>query len=157
MRVTPPFVIALLLCGIIASATLASLAVQYARTPLPAGRVDPMRLNNSEFRQLGLVATDNQQYILRMIAKEWFFDVGQLRGAPATISVPVGSRVTIVVTSMDVIHALQVATYPVLLIRPGFIAQQTLEFDTTGTFPFICTYYCGPQHDAMQGSIIVTP
>ncbi|MCE2849618.1 MAG: hypothetical protein ACK5C8_07935 [Roseiflexaceae bacterium] len=157
MRITPHIVIALLLCGIIMSATIASLAVQYARTPLPAGRVDPMRLNNSEFRQLGLIATGNQQYILRMIAKEWFFDVGQRRGGPATISIPVGSRITIVVTSMDVIHSLQVATHPVLLIRPGFIAQQTIAFDTTGTFPFICTYYCGPQHDAMRGSIIVTP
>jgi heme/copper-type cytochrome/quinol oxidase subunit 2 len=157
MRITPPIVIALLLCGIVVSVIIASLAVQYARTPLPAGRVDPMRLNNSEFRQLGLIATGNQQYILRMIAKEWFFDVGQRRSAPATISVPVGSRVTIVVTSMDVIHSLQVATHPVLLIRPGFIAQQTIVFDTAGTFPFICTYYCGPQHDAMRGSIIVTP
>ena len=157
MRVTPRIVIALLLCGIVASATIASLAVQYARTPLPAGRVDPMRLNNSEFRQLGLIATGDKQYILRMIAKEWFFDIGQLRGAPATISVPVGSRVTIVVTSMDVIHSLHVATHPVLLIRPGFIAQQTLDFDTSGTFPFVCTYYCGPQHDAMRGRIIVTP
>lgn len=157
MRFSPRTVLALLLCGIVASVSIAVLVVQYARTPLPAGRVDPMRLNLSEFRQLGLIPTGNNQYILRIVAKEWFFDIGQARNAPISLSVPVGSQVTVVATSMDVIHSFQVATHPVLLVRPGYIAQQTLVFDTVGSYPFVCTYYCGPQHDAMRGVIVVTP
>lgn len=156
MRLSPRTIIILLICGIIASATIATIAVRYARTPLPAGRVDPMRLNLSEFRQLGLFRTGDRQYILRLIAKEWFFDIGQPLNSPATVTIPAGSRVTIVATSMDVIHALQIRDNPLLMIQPGSIAQQTINFPVAGTYPFVCAYYCGPNHDAMRATIIVT-
>ncbi len=157
MRLSPRTIIILLICGIITSGIIATVAVYYARTPLPAGRVDPMRLNLSEFRQLGLFRTSENQYILRLVAKEWFFDIGQTRNAPASVTIPVGSRVTIVATSMDVIHGLQIHTNPVLVIQPGIISQQTITFTNTGTYPFVCTYYCGPNHDAMRATIIVAP
>ena len=157
MRLSPRTIIILLICGIIASGSVAAIVVHYARTPLPAGRVDPMRLNLSEFRQLGLFQTRDNQYILRLVAKEWFFDLGQPLNAPATVTIPAGSRVTIVATSMDVIHALQIRDNPVLMIPPGTIVQQTIDFPTAGTYPFVCTNYCGPNHDAMRATIVVTP
>lgn len=157
MRPTPRTIIMLLLCGVLGSVSLAVLAVQYARTPLPAGRVDPMRLNLSEFRQLGLVRTGDRTYTLRIVAKEWFFDIGQTRNMPAQVVVPVGSRITIVATSMDVIHSLKIADNPLLMISPGYIAQQTIYVSQPGIFPFACGNYCGPNHSAMQAQLIVTP
>ena len=153
-----PFIIILcLIGGITISVLLTVIAVQFARTPAPAGTVDPMRLNQSEFHQLGLIPTTPQHYILRLVAKEWFFDVGQLRDAPAIITIPQHSTVILISTSMDVIHSLQIPGNPMVTIVPGKITTQTIVFDTPQTYTLQCGAYCGPKHEQMQLTIIVTP
>lgn len=154
---SPTIIIICILCGIAISALLAVIAVQLARTPAPAGTVDPMRLNQSEFRQLGLIPTTPQHYILRLVAKEWFFDIGQTRDAPAIITIPQHSTVNLIATSMDVIHSLQIPGNPLLTIVPGKIATQTIVFDTPRTYTIQCAAYCGPKHTQMQLIILVTP
>lgn len=157
MHRAPRTIIILLLCGILLSGLLALIAVQLVRTPPPNGQIDPQRLNLSEFRQLGLIPTSPNRYILRMVAKEWFYDIGQARDIPAVIRIPAGSQVALVATSMDVMHSLQFTNNPVLLIQPGVIARQTLVFDRAGTYVSQCVTYCGPKHDTMQITITVTP
>ena len=154
---SPTIIIICILCGMTISVLLATFAVQLARTPPPAGTVDPMRLNQSEFRQLGLIPTTPQHYVLRLVAKEWFFDIGQTRDAPAIITFPQYSTVTLVTTSMDVIHSLQIPGNPLLTIVPGKITTQTIVFDTPRTYTIQCVAYCGPKHHQMQLTIIVTP
>jgi heme/copper-type cytochrome/quinol oxidase subunit 2 len=154
---SPLIIILCLFCGITISLLLAFVAVQIARTPPPAGTVDPMRLNQSEFRQLGLIATIPQHYILRLVAKEWFFDVGQTRDAPAIITIPQHSTVTLITTSMDVIHSIQIPGNPIITIVPGKIQQQIIVFDTPQTYTIQCGAYCGPKHDQMILTLIITP
>jgi heme/copper-type cytochrome/quinol oxidase subunit 2 len=153
-----PFIIILCLFGgITISVLLAVIAVQLARTPPPAGTVDPLRLNQSEFRQLGLIPTTPQHYILRLVAKEWFFDVGQTRDAPAIVTISQHSTVTFITTSMDVVHALQIQGNPMVTIVPGKITTQTIVFDTPRTYIIQCAAYCAAKHEQMQLTIIVPP
>lgn len=146
-----------LLCGISISLLVAFFAVNLARNPPPVGTVDPMRLNQSEFRQLGLIPTTPQHYILRIVAKEWFFDFGQSRDAPAIITIPQHSTVTLTTTSMDVIHSLQITGQPIVTIVPGQIQQQIIVFDTAQTYTIRCGAYCGPKHNQMQLLLVITP
>lgn len=154
---SPIIIMICILCGITISVLLATFAVQLARTPPPAGTVDPMRLNQSEFRQLGLIPTTPQHYILRLVAKEWFFDVGQTRDTPAIITIPQYSTVTLITTSMDVIHSIQIPGQPIINIVPGKIQQQIIVFDTPQTYTIQCGAYCGPKHAQMQLTLVITP
>jgi len=154
---SPVIIILCLIGGITISVLLAVITVQLARTPAPAGTVDPMRLNQSEFRQLGLIPTTPQHYILRLVAKEWFFDVGQIRDAPAIITIPQYSTVTLITTSMDVVHSIQIPGNPVITIIPGKIQQQIIVFDTPQTYTIRCGAYCGPKHDQMQLTLVIAP
>lgn len=154
---SPIIIVLVLIGGVAISALLAIVAVQLVRTPPVAGTVDPMRLNQSEFRQLGLIPTTPHHFILRLVAKEWFFDIGQRRDEPAIITIPQHSTVTLITTSMDVIHALQIPNNPVITIVPGKIQTQTIVFDNPDRYTIQCTAYCGPKHQQMQLTIIVTP
>lgn len=154
---SPLIIILCIFCGITISLLLAGIAVQLVRTPPPDGTVDPMRLNQSEFRQLGLIPTTPQHYILRIVAKEWFFDVGQTRDAPAIITIPQHSTVTLRTTSMDVIHSIQIPGNPAITIVPGKIQQQIIVFDTPRTYTMQCGVYCGPKHNQMILTLIITP
>lgn len=159
MRKKPSLLVLLLylLCGMAISVLLAVGAVSVARTPPPLGTVDPMRLNQSEFRQLGLIPTTPRHFILRLVAKEWFFDVGQPRDAPANITIPQYSTVTVITTSMDVVHSLQIPGNPMLMIVPGKIQQQTIVFATPRVYSIQCGVYCGPKHTQMLLTIVVAP
>jgi len=154
---SPLIIILCIFCGITISLLLAGIAVQLVRTPPPDGTVDPMRLNQSEFRQLGLIPTTPQHYILRIVAKEWFFDVGQTRDASAIITIPQHSTVTLRTTSMDVIHSIQIPGNPAITIVPGKIQQQIIVFDTPRTYTMQCGVYCGPKHNQMILTLIITP
>ena len=154
---SPWIIILCLLCGITISLLLAFVAVQIARTPSPNGTVDPMRLNQSEFRQLGLIPTSPHHYILRIVAKEWFFEFGQTRDAPAIITIPQHSTVTLITTSMDVLHSLKITGQPSITIIPGKIQQQIIVFDTPQIYTIQCGAYCGPKHNQMQLTLVITP
>ena len=141
------------------SLTLAAafLAVQLVRLPIAAGTIDPLRLNMTEFRDRGLFKTGASSYTLRLIAKEWVFDAGQRRDQPFAFTIPVGSTVTIVATSMDVMHSLKIGKEPTIPIIAGTISTRTITFTTPGTYPLACTSYCGPNHLQMTGTITITP
>ncbi|HJR00382.1 MAG TPA: cytochrome C oxidase subunit II, partial [Methylomirabilota bacterium] len=68
--------------------------------PSIAGRVDPAKVTETApFDQPGVVQTGPVSYEVRMIGQIWAF-------TPNEIRVPVGSTVTFVATSKDVIHGL---------------------------------------------------
>jgi len=120
--------------------------------PSIAGRIDPTRVTETApFDQLGVVKTGPVSYEVRMIGQIWAF-------TPNEIRVPVGSTVTFVATSKDVIHGLFIpgANVNVMLI-PGQISRVTARFDREGEFFMACHEYCGIAHHTMGGKVIVEP
>jgi cytochrome c oxidase subunit 2 len=120
--------------------------------PSVAGRIDPTRVTETApFDQPGVVQTGPVSYEVRMIGQIWAF-------TPNEIRVPVGSIVTFVATSKDVIHGLFIpgANVNVMLI-PGQISRVTARFDRVGEFFMACHEYCGIAHHTMGGKVIVEP
>ena len=120
--------------------------------PSIAGRIDPTRVTETApFDRPGVVKTGPVSYEVRMIGQIWAF-------TPNEIRVPVGSTVTFVATSKDVIHGLFIpgANVNVMLI-PGQISRVTARFDREGEFFMACHEYCGIAHHTMGGKVIVEP
>jgi cytochrome c oxidase subunit 2 len=120
--------------------------------PSIAGRVDPARvLETPPFDKPGVVKTGPLEYEVRMVGQVWSF-------TPNEIRVPVGSTVTFVATSRDVIHGLFIpgANVNVMLI-PGQISRVTARFDRVGEYFIACHEYCGIAHHTMGGKVIVEP
>ncbi len=120
--------------------------------PSVAGRIDPAKVTETPpFDQPGVVQTGPLRYEVRMVGQIWSF-------TPNEIRVPVGSTVTFVATSPDVIHGLFIpaANVNVMLI-PGQIARVSARFDREGEFFMACHEYCGIAHHTMGGKLIVEP
>jgi cytochrome c oxidase subunit II len=120
--------------------------------PSVAGRIDPTRVTETApFDHPGVVKTGPVSYEVRMIGQIWAF-------TPNEIRVPVGSTVTFVATSKDVIHGLFIpgANVNVMLI-PGQISRVSARFDREGEFFMACHEYCGIAHHTMGGKVIVEP
>jgi heme/copper-type cytochrome/quinol oxidase subunit 2 len=151
----------LIIAGLCAGVCVTLLAVyfivQLVRTPPSDGSVDAWRLNLSEFHTLGVIQRDDGHFTVRIVAKKWMFDIGQPRDQATIITIPAGSELEIVATSMDITHSLAIPGHPVLFIPPDRTSRLTISFSQAGTYPFVCSVYCGPNHDAMQGIIVVTP
>ncbi len=120
--------------------------------PSVAGRIDPAKVAETPpFDRPGVVQTGPLRYEVRLVGQIWSF-------TPNEVRVPVGSTVTFVATSRDVIHGLFIpaANVNVMLI-PGQISRVSARFDREGEFFMACHEYCGIAHHTMGGKIIVEP
>jgi cytochrome c oxidase subunit 2 len=120
--------------------------------PSVAGRIDPAKVAETPpFDHPGVAQTGPLRYEVRMVGQIWSF-------TPNEIRVPVGSTVTFVATSRDVIHGLFIpaANVNVMLI-PGQISRVSARFDREGEFFMACHEYCGIAHHTMGGKVIVEP
>jgi cytochrome c oxidase subunit 2 len=120
--------------------------------PSIAGHVDPTKVREtSPFDKPGLVQTGPLRYEARMVGQVWFF-------TPNEIRVPVGSTVTFVATTQDVIHGLFIPGVNVnVMLIPGQISRVTAHFDRVGEYFIACHEYCGIAHHTMGGKVIVEP
>ena len=120
--------------------------------PSVAGRIDPTRVTETvPFDQPGVVQTGPVSYEVHMIGQIWAF-------TPNEIRVPVGSTVTFVATSKDVIHGIFIPSANVnVMLIPGQISRVTARFDREGEFFMACHEYCGIAHHTMGGKVIVGP
>jgi cytochrome c oxidase subunit 2 len=120
--------------------------------PSVAGRIDPTRVTETApFDRPGVVQTGPVSYEVRMIGQIWSF-------TPNEIRVPVGSTVTFVATSKDVIHGIFIPSANVnVMLIPGQISRVTARFDREGEFFMACHEYCGIAHHTMGGKVIVEP
>lgn len=114
--------------------------------------VDPRTVLDSEpWSEPGLREIAPGIYEAYIVAQMWAY-------TPSRIELPVGSELTIFVTSPDVQHGLKVRDTNInLQVVPGQVSTLSHTFDEVGEFPFICHEYCGIGHAAMFGSITVIP
>ena len=68
----------------------------------------------------------------------------------------VGSEVTFIATSRDVIHGLKIENTPInVMVVPGQISRVTTRFNTAGEHLIVCHEYCGGAHEKMYGKLVV--
>lgn len=80
----------------------------------------------------------------------------QYEFSPAVISVNQGDRVTIELSSTDVVHGLYLDGYDLeVTADPGQTASLSFIADESGTFRFRCSVTCGPLHPFMIGKLKV--
>lgn len=78
--------------------------------------------------------------------------------APSEIKVKQGEKVTLRITSFDVVHGFGLADYGIdEVIYPGKVTEITFVADKAGRFSFVCTVFCGKLHYLMVGELIVEP
>ena len=124
------------------------------QVPAPEQRVDPRTVAsdpNSPWSNPGLREIAPGRYEAYILAQIWYFQ-------PREIQVPVGARVTFYVTSKDVQHTFKIQNTNInVQVVPGQVSKLTVTFKQPGTYPFICSEYCGIGHASMFGQIVVTP
>lgn len=118
--------------------------------PGAAGRIVPAQINSTPpFDKPGVRELAPAKYEVVMIGQvfQW---------TPAEIEVPVGSEVTFVVTSRDVIHGLKIENTPInVMVVPGQISRITTRFERPGEHLIVCHEYCGGAHEKMYGKLVV--
>ncbi len=81
---------------------------------------------------------------------------GDFGFTPGIIRVNSGDRVTLELTSADVVHGLYLDKYDVsITAEPGQPASLTFVANQTGTFRFRCSVTCGALHPFMMGKLQV--
>lgn len=86
---------------------------------------------------------------INIIAKKWTFN-------PSEIRVKQGDKVRLKIKSVDVAHGFNLPVFNVdKYLEPG--KEVVVEFfaDKKGSFPFLCSVYCGAGHSGMRGSLVV--
>ena len=91
--------------------------------------------------------------IFEVIARRFAFE-------PATIEVTEGDHVRLIVRSADGPHGVEIKQFKVKKAvpraKPGD-SPITIEFvaSSPGTFPILCSEYCGSGHKEMTGTLVV--
>lgn len=106
-------------------------------------------VNSRLFKSKALVQTGPNTYSAYVTGKLWYW-------RPSPIIVPQGSTVTFYVTSADVLHGFEIQGTTVNLTAiPGVVGKATYTFNRARTYHVVCNEYCGLEHQAMLGEIIV--
>jgi cytochrome c oxidase subunit 2 len=120
--------------------------------PSNVERIDPKTLHLSgEFAEhnLGTSVAADGSVTVRVIATQFMF-------VPRCIAVPRGRRVTLRLSSPDVIHGILVTGTNVnTMVVPGYVAQVHTEFRRGGELLMPCHEYCGLGHSEMWANVQV--
>ena len=114
-------------------------------------RIDPATLmdEGSPFADPQVRELAPGRYEAYIRAQIWSF-------TPGEIHIPVGSKVTFYVTSMDVQHGIKILKTNVnMMVLPGQVSTLSATFNEPGIYQFVCHEYCGAAHHTMYGQIIV--
>ncbi len=122
------------------------------QVPSPEQRVDPRTVaTQGPWAEPGLRELAPGKYEAYILARTWQF-------IPDEVVVPVGSRVTFYVTSVDVVHGFKVqGTNLNVMVIPGQVSRLSVTFERPGEYPIVCTEYCGAGHAAMFAKVVVEP
>ncbi|MBV8775649.1 MAG: cytochrome c oxidase subunit II, partial [Alphaproteobacteria bacterium] len=112
----------------------------------------------STYLYFGLQDPPANALTINVVAKQWMWKAQHPSGAAEidALHVPANTPVKLVMTSQDVIHSLYL---PALRIKqdvlPGRYTQEWFVADRTGTYPLRCAEFCGTDHSAMVGRLVI--
>jgi cytochrome c oxidase subunit 2 len=95
---------------------------------------------------------------VHVLAKQWMWKVEHSNGAREIdeLHVPINRPVRLLMQSQDVIHSFFVPAFRIKQdVVPGRDNQTWFQATKLGTFPLLCAEYCGTDHSAMRGRIVV--
>jgi len=95
-------------------------------------------------------AQADEPRVIEITARRFAFE-------PAEIDATVGERLQLVVRSADGVHGLEIKKLKIKKEVPRGGEPVTIDFTATseGTFPILCSEYCGKGHNDMTGMLIV--
>lgn len=99
-----------------------------------------------------------QALVIKVVAKQWMWKAEHPSGAREidTLHVPVGRKVRLDMTSMDVIHSFYVPAFRLKKdVVPGMTTSIWFKATEVGTYHLFCAEYCGTNHSRMRGRVIV--
>lgn len=143
------FVSVVLLVVFFALVTIAGFALGF-QVPGVETKVDPQTvIDSGPWADPGLRQISDGEYEAYVVARTFSYE-------PREIEIPLGSKVTIYVTTIDVQHGFKIQDTNVnMQIVPGQVSKLEYTFDRVGEFPYICTEFCGIGHAAMFGVVKV--
>ena len=76
---------------------------------------------------------------------------------PSQIDVLEGDRVRLIVSSADGVHGVAIKKFKVSKLVPRGGKKVTIDFvaASAGTFPILCSEFCGDGHEEMRGTLVV--
>jgi cytochrome c oxidase subunit 2 len=89
--------------------------------------------------------------------KQWMWSASYPGGGGSNgnVVVPVGRPIKLILTSRDVIHSFFVPEFRIKQdLVPGRYTTAWFEATQAGTYPILCTEYCGAGHSTMRGTLI---
>jgi cytochrome c oxidase subunit II len=92
------------------------------------------------------------------VGKQWMWKFQHLEGQREIneLHVPTGRPIKVTVTSEDVIHSLYFPAFRTKIDAiPGRYTELWFEPTKLGTYHIFCAEYCGTNHSAMIGSVVV--
>src|SRR6516162_1414002 len=92
-----------------------------------------------------------------VVAKQWMWKLEHAEGQREinSLHVPVGRDVKLILTSQDVIHSFFVPDFRIKQdVVPGRYTTAWFEAREPGTYPILCTQYCGTGHSMMRGEVV---
>ncbi|GAA4334347.1 cytochrome c oxidase subunit II [Pigmentiphaga soli] len=94
------------------------------------------------------------------VAKQWVWTLQHADGRREIneLHVPLGRPVRLLMTSQDVIHSFFVPAFRIKQdVLPGRYTSLWFTPTRAGTYHLLCAEYCGTDHAAMVGGIVVMP
>jgi cytochrome c oxidase subunit 2 len=95
------------------------------------------------------LATASAPIVVEVTVKRFAFE-------PELIEVTEGDRVRLVVRSADGVHGIGIKKFKVEEKIPrGKTVNIDFVASTAGTYPVLCSEYCGEGHEEMKGTLVV--
>lgn len=93
----------------------------------------------------------NEPRVVEVVVRRFAFE-------PATIEAFEGERLRVLVRSADGPHGFEIKRFKVSKEIPRGTQPVVIEFTASeaGTFPILCSLFCGDGHADMKGALVVT-
>ena len=107
---------------------------------------------------LRLNIAPKDSYQIQVLGKQWLWEFTYPNGVESAgeLHVPVDRPVKLTMSSADVLHSFFVPAFRIKYdVLPNRYTSVWFQATKTGEFRIFCTEYCGTQHSAMLGKVVV--